>query len=138
MMKTPVPDKPSSAPGIFTLAALVFVLLMAGVAALFTISPDEVANYLAERPGMLPVAGAVLILPVIGLAVYLLRYGSRVVSREEFSRSTQGGVSMKLTGARAVRRGWFIQALAATLLLAALAVPVVLWRLAATMTGSGA
>ncbi len=94
------------------------------------------AERLVQYPSVAASVMAVVMLPVAGFALYLRRYGAAVVASERFPLAGEEVVrdTPVRFGARAVRQGRAMQALAILLLAASAALPLLLWATVRTLS----
>jgi len=98
-----------------------FVLLLCSAAIVLNAFPDAIADRLLAQPALLPVGGAVVLAPLVVMAVLLLIAPKTFVSDQR-----------RMTAAGQVA---FIRALCALLVLVSILCVFVLWRLARTFAG---
>lgn len=116
-------------------AVAAFLLILAGLPTAVGWGPDRVAEHLLKRPILWPIGGGVAVAPPLFLSIYLYVYGAQICRAERFPKPGQAVIrdTPVLTGAKAVRRGRIIQALAMALFLTSVSVPMLLWKLAGAM-----
>jgi hypothetical protein len=93
-------------------------------------------NPAARVPLTLAVLGALFVVPLIALAAYMLRLGSRAIAGRRFPPGGYQSFRQQdpVTGDAAVRQGRIIRILAMLLVAGAIALAVVLWRLGSLLT----
>ena len=87
------------------------------------------AEWLAGHAWVVFLAALVAVLPLVALAAYLFRVGTRIVGAARFPAPGYAVTrdTPVITGRAAVQRGRVVQILCVGLILCTLAIPVILW-----------
>lgn len=114
-------------PGILVLAGLLALVQRADM--------DRLAGRITETPTLLPLAGLLLVLPIVVFAIHGFRRSRRVIQARRFP--VPGERTIRDTrireGRDAIRLGRFMQALSVLLAVCCLGIPWLLWQLADTI-----